>query len=200
MSISGLVWESHAAMKRQSLCSGQCSPHVKNHFYLSHSYCQQEESHFQLQKAKDGSIQEDTTMLLNSEWWTPVSDHRCWVLQRFLLHTARAFWCVSWLTKPHDYDPVPFTLYLFVVQIHLTWSRWMQLNDLRANWIRQWLSWWPLFVQWWNTCLATDILGYRKNESLREEHRAWENLDMRDWLNILKDQKGPCDTSKSPTF
>lgn len=66
MSISGLVWESHAATKRHSLCSGQCSPHVRNHFYLSHSYCQQEESHFQLQKAKDGSIQEDTTMLLNS--------------------------------------------------------------------------------------------------------------------------------------
>ena len=60
---------------------------------------------------------------------------------------------------------------------------------LRANWIRQWLSRWPLFVQWWNTCLATDILGYRKNDSLREEHRAWENLDMRDWLNSQRPER-----------
>ena len=65
----------------------------------------------------------------------------------------------------------------------------MQFSDLRANWIRQWLSRWPLIVQWWNTCLATDILGYRKNDSLREEHRAWENLDMRDWLNAQRPER-----------
>lgn len=90
----------------------------------------------------------------------------------------------------------PSTLYLFVVQIHLTWSRWMQLNDSRANWIRQWLL--DILLSSDEThAWQTDILGYRKNDS-EERYELGVNWTWGTDLNILKDQKIPCDTGVSP--
>lgn len=87
----------------------------------------------------------------------------------------RAFWCVSWLTKPHDYisAPSPVSVCGMGDPSHLKpvnatqWPK-SKLNQTVAKLI-------PLCPVM-KHMLGNWHLGYRKNDSLRKEHRAWENL------------------------